>query len=199
MIIYSDFIVTGWDPIYQKHMGYLQAWRNIGIVLVSLGIIGLVPTGLSYLKRERIGDRRERGMVRRRMSFANIVGICFLLTATVLLLIAPLIFTSGWVFNEDGLCDACGSTAEYAVFEYNASREKSNEFCYFHAVLWSFFNPWRKGALTEGVIYLLVTYPLVWLGLSALFHLVINREHTFCMHALCCVESEKINTENPNY
>ena len=53
MIIYSDFIVPGWDPVYQKHMGYLEAWRNIGIVLLSSGIVMTVGTGYSYLKQNR--------------------------------------------------------------------------------------------------------------------------------------------------
>jgi len=50
MIIYSDFIVPGWDPIYQKHMTYLETWRNIGITLLSLGIIVLIGAGFFYLK-----------------------------------------------------------------------------------------------------------------------------------------------------
>lgn len=54
MVIFSDFIVTGWDPIYQKHMGpYFEAWRSIGIILSSLGIIVLIGTGFLYLKWKR--------------------------------------------------------------------------------------------------------------------------------------------------
>jgi len=53
MIVYSDFIVTGWDPIYQKHMTYLETWRNIGMVLLSLGVVVLIGIGFLYLKGKR--------------------------------------------------------------------------------------------------------------------------------------------------
>lgn len=54
MIVYSDFVVTGWDPAYQKHMSsYFEAWRNIGIVLLSSGIVIIIGTGYSYLKQNR--------------------------------------------------------------------------------------------------------------------------------------------------
>lgn len=53
MVVYSDFVVPGWDPIIQKHMGYLEAYRSIGIILLFLGIIGLIGTGFFYLKSKR--------------------------------------------------------------------------------------------------------------------------------------------------
>jgi hypothetical protein len=117
-------------------------------------------------------------VTQKRWPFSTCFGVCFFLTATILLLVARVVVTGGWVFSDDGLCDACGSTASYGVFEDDGSDQKVNEFCAFHALVWSFFNPWRKGALVEGILYLLATYIALWISLSLATYYVANRNRT---------------------
>lgn len=114
-------------------------------------------------------------MTQKKWAFSSCLGISLFLTSTALLLVARVAVTGGWIFSDDGLCDACGSTASYGVFEDNESGEKLNEFCNFHALVWSFFNPWRKGALVEGILYFAVTYIAVWVSLSTTIYYIANR------------------------
>lgn len=93
-----------------------------------------------------------------------------LLTLTIMCgtILVGNILTLPWPYHDDNLCDVCEDPAEYHVISFISGTE-THEFCFDHAFIWSFFNPWIPAEITQSLhlISLFILFALI-LGCSSL-------------------------------